>query len=308
MTDVDRDFVLRQAGYLTAAGSDGDAARARLREALGEDHDALIGAVFERDLVQVRNPLFARFAAIAAELGLGAAAVAAAEQRLRHGVAAAATPTFRIFRGLAAYVATLAVLMVALLVLFTQVVIPVFAQMFESFGGDLPGPTALMLRADMQLLLVTLPVVLVVALWALGIVARRIMSLQRAMPMWLTRTPLLGGPLRRFALLLELTAFESLWRAGGGYAHLVEQLTRLGSGASARDRKRLHDCLAAAGRLDTLEHELAHWHGSLETELMLAMVRTRDVIALLVQVSMGLAIGYLVLAMYLPIFAFGQVL
>ena len=48
-------------------------------------------------------------------------------------------------RGAMVYPATISVVAVACIVLLLVKVIPVFQKMFEDFGGELPGPTAMVI-------------------------------------------------------------------------------------------------------------------------------------------------------------------
>lgn len=223
-----------------------------------------------------------------------------------------------------------AALVVTLLLLW---VVPVFEEVFESFGASLPWPTRMIILLSQGLTGMLWPLLLTMGVVAL--LARS--SLLRARwpawrDRWLLRLPLIGPLLQMSVLARWSQTLASLLSAG---LPLAEALGPAGqaSGHPAYERasvylqrhitqgSSLHGAMAShprfppmlvqmcatgeeTGTLEILLRRAGDWMaGEFET-------RTQSLTALLeplIIVILGLAIGGILVAMYLPIFQLGRV-
>ncbi len=237
----------------------------------------------------------------------------------------------------AAMMYPLAVVLVALAVVTALLlfVVPTFEQMFQSLGASLPWPTLLLMQLSQWLgqhgawLLATSLVMAVAArlLW------RRHATMRHTMDRLLLHLPLLG-PLvaqsvtarwaRTLSTLLAagipvVDALASVANAAGHHAfaqgtlHLRPQLLAGASLAQAMEHEQLFPPLAvqmvaigeASGALDTMLGKAAEYY-SAETDTLLHGLTT--LLEPLLMVVLGLLIGAVVLALYLPVFSLGQAL
>lgn len=222
---------------------------------------------------------------------------------------------------------------VSLLLLW--LVVPAFEQSFSSFGAALPWPTQLMINGSNALREYGL-----FALGLLGIAGYALYRQWQTNPAWQTRTdqwllrlPILGGLLQKAALARWSQTLASLISAG---IPLLDALGPAGDtagnhcfiGASRKIRLQLQQgaSLSAAMRQQTVFSALpiqmvaiGEESGSLDDMLRkVADIYEREVNDLvsmlssllepLMMVVLGLIIGSMVVAMYLPIFQLGNVL
>ncbi|MFY7871605.1 MAG: type II secretion system F family protein [Limnohabitans sp.] len=223
-----------------------------------------------------------------------------------------------------------AALVVTLLLLW---VVPVFEEVFESFGASLPWPTRMIILLSQGLTGMLWPLLLtmgVVALLARSSLLRERWPAWR--DRWLLRLPLIGPLLQMSVLARWSQTLASLLSAG---LPLAEALGPAGqaSGHPAYERasvylqrhitqgSSLHGAMAShprfppmlvqmcatgeeTGTLEILLRRAGDWMaGEFET-------RTQSLTALLeplIIVILGLAIGGILVAMYLPIFQLGRV-
>ena len=231
-----------------------------------------------------------------------------------------------------------------LLVLFTACivlaamlvfVVPTFAQMFAGFGAELPWPTRLVIRLSQAAIAWgwLLPLITLLAGLPLLRLWQRHATMRLVMDTRLLQLPLLGPLLTQAATARWARVLATLVRAGlpladalpiAGQAsgnrcladrsqRLREQLLQGSALAAAMQQQAVFPPLAlqlvqtgeASG---TLEQMLARIAELCEAELQ-QWLRTLSTIAEpALMLLLGLLVGGLVLAMYLPIFQLGQVL
>ena len=231
-----------------------------------------------------------------------------------------------------------------LLVLFTACivlaamlvfVVPTFAQMFAGFGAELPWPTRLVIRLSQAAIAWgwLLPLTTLLAGLPLLRLWQRHATMRLVMDTRLLQLPLLGPLLTQAATARWARVLATLVRAGlpladalpiAGQAsgnrcladrsqRLREQLLQGSALAAAMQQQAVFPPLAlqlvqtgeASG---TLEQMLARIAELCEAELQ-QWLRTLSTIAEpALMLLLGLLVGGLVLAMYLPIFQLGQVL
>jgi type IV pilus assembly protein PilC len=223
---------------------------------------------------------------------------------------------------------------IAVVVLILVWVVPVFEEVFRSFGADLPWPTQLVVALSQGLSasgpLALLGCLLGLWLWQRPQAARA--RLQTARDRWLLRWPLLGSLMgtavvARWAQTLSalLAAGVPLAEALGPVAqacdHAVFEHVTLQLQRQVAQGSRLSEGMAQSGRfppmlvqlcatgeetaaLDTL---LARAGDLMETELDDRVNGLSSLLEPLIIVVLGSVIGGILVAMYLPIFRLGQV-
>ncbi|MBY5269035.1 type II secretion system F family protein [Spiribacter salinus] len=229
------------------------------------------------------------------------------------------------------------ILLVALVVSVTLIglVVPRFESMFASFGAELPVLTrelirlAGWLRGGGWLLVPALLAAIGVMAW-LGI---HYQPLRRLRDHTLVRMPIAGGVLRRlltarFARTLAIMASagvpltEALPAIAQAMGNLAYREAVYHVGESLRDGQRLETALSRSHCFpETMARMVAIGEESGQLERMLMRIADREEAAAeqaaraltsamepLIMILLGLLIGGLVLAMYLPVFRLGQAL
>lgn len=223
---------------------------------------------------------------------------------------------------------------IAIVVLILVWVVPVFEEVFKSFGADLPWPTQMVvalsngLSASGPLLALSL----LLGLWLWQRPAAVQARFQATKDHWLLQWPLLGpligtAVVARWAQTLSalLTAGVPLAEALGPVAQAcdhavfervtlqlqrqVVQGTRLSEGMaqSGRFPPMLVQLCATGEETGALNTLLARAGGLMETELDDRVNGLSSLLEPLIIVVLGSLIGGILVAMYLPIFRLGQV-
>lgn len=229
----------------------------------------------------------------------------------------------------------LLVVIVALLVLWVLLiwVIPVFATMFADWGDALPWPTAVVLGLSRWLQEQWAPVLLgVIGLGVGGRLWAKTRSGQRMIEDVVLRVPLLGKLWRNVAVVHVARTLSVLLGSGvpilrsleiaqkvSGLQRMVRALEEARS--SIREGHTLADPLERSGMFPRLVSNMVgvgEATGSLDTALgniadLFEREVDRDVAAFtavlepLIIVVLGIGIGFIVVAMYLPIFSMPSV-
>jgi type IV pilus assembly protein PilC len=230
----------------------------------------------------------------------------------------------------------ISVIVVALLVVWVIMVwvIPAFKQVFTSFGADLPAPTLIvMAMSDF-----------VVAYWWAGFIIivgsfvgfvyvhRRSTALQIATDRLVLKIPIIGQILEKATIARWTRTLQTMFAAG---VPLVESLDAVagaaGNSVYAQATKRIQTEVSTgtsltnamtnsklfpsmvlqmtqigeeSGSLDNMLGKIAEFY---EREVDDAVAALSSLLEPLIIVFLGVVIGGLVVAMYLPIFKLGQV-
>ena len=213
-------------------------------------------------------------------------------------------------------------------------VVPSFESVFASFGAELPAPTRLVMALSRGLV----EHGAVLLLLGLGLAAavlhrwRRSEALRRRVEALLFRLPVLGGLLHQAAvarwsrtlsglLAAGLPLVEAMGSARGaaGYfayadasTRLREELARGGSlhtamGATGLFSPVVVQMCAVGEESGALEHMLAKIAQAHEREVDDRVVGLSSLLEPVIILFLGLLIGGLVMALYLPIFQMGQI-
>ncbi len=213
-------------------------------------------------------------------------------------------------------------------------VIPAFKQVFTSFGADLPAPT-LMVIAMSDFFVANWYLIfgaLLGGVWGFFEMWRRSRAMQILLDRWFLRMPIFGGIIRKSVIARWTRTLATMFAAG---VPLVEALESVG-GASGNHvyaqatRQIQHEVstgtsLTAAmqnatvfpnmviqmtsigeesGSLDAMLSKVADFY---EAEVDDAVASLSSLMEPLIMVVLGVLIGGMVVAMYLPIFKLGQV-
>lgn len=214
------------------------------------------------------------------------------------------------FSALIVYLIVVLVLAMMVVGIFTIKVLPGFAEVFSGFGAELPALTKFVLQNDSIFTLITVVLMLGVFLCVACSYHVR----------------------KQVAQLRPLT-YSFRWFPGGRsldhiysyflFIHFVNVLTIAGvkqtaSFQHAKDLARLTDkntatlplwweAIQAAKEMGVLDQEIQYQIAQINVLFSRQMILLREAITLLAQISLGLLIGLLVIAMYLPIFMLGSV-
>ena len=213
-------------------------------------------------------------------------------------------------------------------------VVPAFKEVFESFGAELPLPTQLVIAlSDRFVKYGYLMLIMLVVLSALGIRAwRRSPSLQAATDKMALRLPLFGEVIRKAVIARWTSTLSTMFAAG---VPLVESLDSVGGASGNAVYLEATRRIAAAVRTGTslniamqsttvfpamvtqmvaigeesgaLEHMLRKVAEAYEEEVDAAVASLSSLMEPVIMVVLGVLIGGLVIAMYLPIFKLGSV-
>jgi len=226
-------------------------------------------------------------------------------------------------------VVVIAVGVTAFLLIF---VIPAFKDVFSSFGQDLPLPTQIIvnlsdfLKANMFTLIAGVAIVV----FGFRMFAKSEYGRKKVEP-FLLKVPVIGNVLiksatarftRTFGTLVKsgvpiLQAMETVAKTSGNWA--VEQAV-LKARESIREGEKIADPIAASGvfppmvnqmikvgeetgNLDTMLTKIADFY---DAEVDAAVKALTSMIEPLIIVFLGVVVGGIVIAMYLPIFSMGQ--
>lgn len=223
---------------------------------------------------------------------------------------------------------------IAVLVLILVFVVPVFEDVFKSFGAELPWPTQMVVALS-EAMSASGPVAVVVALLCIWFWQRPQTGpskLKAAKDRWLLQLPILGplmgtAVVARWAQTLSalLSAGVPLAEAlgpvaeacdhsvyGGVTRQLQRQVTqgsRLSEGMAQSDRfpPMIVQLCATGEETGALDRLLERAGGLMETELDDRVNGLSSLLEPLIIVVLGGLIGGILVAMYLPIFRLGQV-
>jgi type IV pilus assembly protein PilC len=224
-----------------------------------------------------------------------------------------------------------AVIVVTVIMLF---VVPSFKQVFESFGAGLPAPTQMVIAMSDAFVEYWYIIFGIIggAVYFLMQALRRSPAVQIAFDRLLLKLPILGDILRKATIARWLRTLSTMFAAG---VPLVEALDSVG-GASGNyvyltATKKIQQEVSAgtsltiamqnanvfpnmvlqmsaigeeAGSLDSMLSKAADIY---EREVDDAVASLSSLLEPLIMVVLGVLIGGLVIAMYLPIFKLGQV-
>jgi type IV pilus assembly protein PilC len=230
----------------------------------------------------------------------------------------------------------IAVIVVAIIVtvIIMLFVIPAFKKIFADFGAELPLPTQIVIAmsdyfVDFWYILIPVPVF---ALWFFFYTWKRSEKMQAVMDRFLLRVPLFGELIRKSVIARWNRTLSTMFAAG---VPLVESLDSVGGASGNHVYKiatnRIRDSVSTgmslttavqstnlfpnmvsqmiaigeeSGSLDSMLGKIADFY---EQELDDAIAALSSLMEPIIMVVLGVLIGGMVIAMYMPIFKLGSV-
>jgi type IV pilus assembly protein PilC len=224
-----------------------------------------------------------------------------------------------------------AIIVVTVLMVF---VIPIFAKMFTEFGGTLPGPTLLVINTSefMQKYIIVMIIAAGAGLWALKkYYATPAGRLQ--IDTLVLKAPVAGDLIRKIAVAQFTRTFGTLLQSGVPIMEALEIVARiagnkvvenaiLAARTSVGEGKSLSEPLGttgvfppmvvqminvgeATGALDAMLSKIADFY---DDEVDAAVAALTSLLEPMLMVFLGTVIGFIVIAMYLPIFKMASVI
>jgi type IV pilus assembly protein PilC len=226
-------------------------------------------------------------------------------------VAAALAPIWQSYRGIAVHFGLVTVFAVLIVYTLRIYALPQFAEMYQAFGANLPGLTQWVWTWSGG---VALPLVLLLLAAAVFLLPRRIRrQVELRIDPGLSPWPalLLGRRVGGLWAAYEIVYAQAAHREGMAPREALEAAAEfvrgwLGDGRSWPEAARAQ--AASAGQLGTFEAELQHQLDEQWRELPIRAAARREWIALGASLLLGLYIGFVVIAIYLPIFKLASVM
>jgi type IV pilus assembly protein PilC len=231
-------------------------------------------------------------------------------------------------KGAMAYPAAIVAVAVLVMIFMLIYVIPIFADLFESFGGALPAPTRLVMALSSGVKTVILYVIVaaVAAVWAFRWF-RRTASGRRLVDTALLKAPVFGSLIEKVAVASFARTLATLVSSGvpilDGLAitaritgnkvmedAVLTAIERIKQGSTIAEPLRDQTVFAPmvvqmievgenAGALDVMLNKIADFY---DDEVNHAVEALTSLLEPLLMVVIGALIGFMLIAMYLPIF------
>ena len=231
-------------------------------------------------------------------------------------------------RGAMAYPAAIVAVAVLVMIFMLLYVIPIFADLFESFGGALPAPTRLVMALSSGVKSVILYVIVaaVAAVWAFRWF-RGTANGRRLVDAALLKAPVFGGVVEKVAVASFARTLATLLSSGvpilDGLAitaritgnkvmedAVLAAIERIKQGSTIAEPLRDQTVFAPmvvqmievgenAGALDAMLNKIADFY---DDEVNHAVEALTSLLEPLLMVVLGALIGFMLIAMYLPIF------
>jgi type II secretory pathway component PulF len=227
--------------------------------------------------------------------------------KLQRAIEGPAQAFFGRLQGMAAYFSALAVFMLLLINFIVAMVLGPFAEMFAQFGTAMPTPTAWLLglndHADLILWVSGGLVVLVLlALPTLHLSMRK----RQGFPALLRLMPYVGGARGAYRDAEAVHFTQVLVGAGVPYEKALFTAIQLVGGS--RSLRQLEPLLGHAAQLGGINEELDYQAGRLVQEFERRAGQALQRLMISAYLLVGLMIGFVVVAAYLPIFSMGDVI
>jgi type IV pilus assembly protein PilC len=230
-----------------------------------------------------------------------------------------------------AAVLVVAIVVTAVLLIF---VIPQFESLFKGFGADLPGFTRMII--DLSLFVRTKGIVLLLiigaAFWAFFFFKKRSRAMRQALDRMILKLPIIGAILTKAAIARYARTLSTMFSAGvplvealesvaGATGNIVYEMAVLRMRDEVSTGQRLFRTMEAtelfpnmviqmiaigeeSGALDQMAAKVADFY---EAEVDNAVDALSSLLEPMIMAILGILVGGLVVAMYLPIFKMASV-
>jgi len=311
MTEQDKNYIERQSAFLFQRGVKPEELQSLLKEKLGEQYQAS-GDDPLQTKEKHREPVIRRLIEAAEDMSVNLNQILLAVSKLKYDVKVLSRPARQIFSDLINYLVAVSVVMIIIIYIFSSSLAPQFESMFAAFDRSLPYLTQLVFRSGLKVILIILPIVLIVLTVMLNRTVRNIYQLKIDTASWMLYTPILSRLVRTYYSRLYVEIYPFLRALAGNHDDLLERSRKivLGDnhellGSKETSIGHISRCLQGADELGTLEQEVDYWRDRLDIELSTDLSSTREKLTLLVNFVMGILVGIVVIAIYLPIFKMG---
>jgi type IV pilus assembly protein PilC len=236
-------------------------------------------------------------------------------------------------KGALVYPASIVAIAIAVMAVLMIWVIPVFAEMFKDFGGTLPGPTRLVLGASDLIVAHIWEMIVVVVLSVIGV--KRLYRTERGrlqMDRTILHLPVFGDLIRKAAVAKFTRTLGTLISSGvpildglqitaSTAGNKVIENAIMQARASISEGKDVAEPLGqskvfppmvvqmiavgeATGAMDTMLSKIADFY---DEEVDEAVAALTSLLEPLLMVFLGVTVGFIVVAMYLPIFEMASI-
>jgi type IV pilus assembly protein PilC len=236
-------------------------------------------------------------------------------------------------KGALVYPASIVAIAIAVMAVLMIWVIPVFAEMFKDFGGTLPGPTRLVLGASDLIVAHIWEMIVAVVLTVIGV--KRLYKTERGrlqMDRTVLHLPVFGDLIRKAAVAKFTRTLGTLISSGvpildglqitaSTAGNKVIENAIMQARASISEGKDVAEPLGqskvfppmvvqmiavgeATGAMDTMLSKIADFY---DEEVDEAVAALTSLLEPLLMVFLGVTVGFIVVAMYLPIFEMASI-
>jgi type IV pilus assembly protein PilC len=236
-------------------------------------------------------------------------------------------------KGALVYPASIVAIAIAVMAVLMIWVIPVFAEMFKDFGGTLPGPTRLVLGASDLIVAHIWEMIIAVVLTVIGV--KRLYKTERGrlqMDRTVLHLPVFGDLIRKAAVAKFTRTLGTLISSGvpildglqitaSTAGNKVIENAIMQARASISEGKDVAEPLGqskvfppmvvqmiavgeATGAMDTMLSKIADFY---DEEVDEAVAALTSLLEPLLMVFLGVTVGFIVVAMYLPIFEMASI-
>lgn len=227
---------------------------------------------------------------------------------------AALRPVWRSIRAVALHFAAITGFAWIVVAMMTIYVLPQFETVFSGFGADLPAFTRMILTPLPRILMLALLTAIAIALFWIPRRMQVASLLEQPVPASALSGLMLGPVHQEYFTVLGLAVARAGVRSGMPAdaalefaRHFVAHWSKLDLPPHLINVSQLNP-LQLAGQLGTLEAELDYQIAQRWYELPLHASERREWLALAASVILGLCIGALIVALYLPIFKLASVI
>jgi type IV pilus assembly protein PilC len=303
-------FIARHLAFLRSQGRTAEDAS----EALGRHFPAeQIAAVRREQEGELgHNAVLAALVKHAAAIGLPEAELRLRYQRLSESLSEVRQALGFTLRGLPYYVGVLGIVAVAVAIILLIFVIPQFEALFKGFGADLPAFTRMVIGVSRGApLLIAVLAGLVIWLLLEETALTRILRHERVPDWYSWRRFSFGRIARRQFDILHLWLVELLLAAQHSPQEALRIAAEIMRDVSPKltidgtDSSSLHSNLEVSAQLGTLEREVRYLTEHIVIDLPARVDAQVRLLSSGLQIALGVMIGALVIAMYMPIFKLG---
>lgn len=215
------------------------------------------------------------------------------------------------FNSLISYLVTVMVIAFVIVNIFVIKVMPTMKAAFDSFGAELPLFTKMVVtnHAFYSALMSLIVLVIGASLWLAFYVKKRIAEFL-PLDKWCDYIPVIKNLKETYGYFLLVNYLDVFIRAGLSDRAAFDQAFKLAAidinNIRHVDILQWATALNVSVEINSLAEEISYQKGQIGSYFGRAMISVRESLTLFTQVFLGIIIGMLLIAMYLPIFMLGS--